>query len=110
MLKENEIATDVNVTPRIYLLDLLHQNKVEFVLETKLEEIIDKGIKVVDKQNNRSEIAGDTVVLALGFHARCDLVDQFRDLAREVYVVGDCVSPRNLISAIHEAFNVAVEI
>jgi 2,4-dienoyl-CoA reductase-like NADH-dependent reductase (Old Yellow Enzyme family)/thioredoxin reductase len=110
MLKENEIAADVNVTPRIYLLDLLHQNKVKFVLETKLEEIIDKGIKVVDKQNNRSEIAGDTVVLALGFHARCDLADQFRDLAREVYVVGDCVSPRNLISAIHEAFNVAVEI
>ena len=79
-------------------------------METKLEKITNNGITVIDKQNTRSEIIGDTVVISLGYRARGDVADKFRNLAREVYIVGDCVSPRNLISAIHEAFNVAVEI
>jgi len=110
LLKENEIAADVNVTPRIYLLDLLHQNGVSFVLESKLVEITGKGVVVADKQSIRYEIAGDTVVIALGFRSRRNFAEKIINLAREVYEVGDCVSPRNLISAVHDAFNIAVEI
>jgi len=31
-------------------------------------------------------------------------------LAREVYVIGDCSSPRNLMAAIHDAFTIAAEL
>ena len=65
---------------------------------------------VTDKQRNRFEIPADTVVLSLGFTARCETVKALQGLAREVYVAGDCSSPGNLMAAIHDAFNVAVEI
>ena len=52
----------------------------------------------------------DTVVLSLGYKARTETVWALQELAPEVYNIGDCSNPRNLMAAIHEAFNVAVEI
>lgn len=92
------------------LLALLEENGAEFETEVKLEEITDKGVVVTDKQRNRFEIPADTVVLSLGFTARHETVKALQGLAREVYVAGDCSSPGNLMAAIHDAFNVAVEI
>ena len=110
MLKESEIAGDINPTPRFWLLELLHRSGVEFRLEVKLGEITSNGVVLIDIEQVPSEIPADTVVLALGYKARCEAVDAFRASAREVYVVGDCSSPRNLMAAIHDAFNAAVEI
>lgn len=109
-LKETEIPGDINPVPRFWLLELLHQNGVVFRMEVKLKEITDKGVVISDGQGIRSELPADTIVLSLGYAARCEMVDTFRELAREVYVVGDCLRPRNLMAAIHDAFNVAVEI
>ena len=88
----------------------LHQHGVEFRTEVNLEEITDKGVVVIDKQWNRYEIPADTVVLSLGLKARAETVKALQGLAREVYVVGDCSNPRNLMAAIHDGFNVAVEL
>ena len=71
---------------------------------------IHKGVAVIDKQWRRQEITADTVVLALGYEARYETVKAFQGLALEVYVVGDCSRPNNLMAAIHDGFNVAVEI
>ncbi len=109
MLKESEIAADVNPTPRFWLLESLRRNGVVVQTETRLEEITDRGV-IVSRGGIRSEISADTVVIALGYEARCETADAFRESAPEVYVVGDCSSPRNLMAAIHDAFNVAVEL
>ena len=110
ILKESEIAADINPVPRFWLIELLHQNGVVFRTEVNLEEITDKGVVVIDRQRVRSEIPADTIVVSLGYKARCEAVDAFQGSAHEVYVVGDCSSPLNLMAAIHDAFNVAVEI
>lgn len=110
MISEAEIAKDVASVSRPVLLQLLREHGVEFKTEVKLEEITDKCVLVIDRQGNRFEIPADTVVLSAGFKARRETVNSFRGLAPEVYVVGDCSSPRNLMAAIHDAFNVAVEI
>jgi pyruvate/2-oxoglutarate dehydrogenase complex dihydrolipoamide dehydrogenase (E3) component len=109
MLKESEIASDVNPTPRFWLLESLRRSGVVVQTETRLEEITDRGV-IISREGIRSEISADTVVLALGYEAQCETVDAFRESAREVYIVGDCSSPRNLMAAIHDAFNVAMEI
>jgi pyruvate/2-oxoglutarate dehydrogenase complex dihydrolipoamide dehydrogenase (E3) component len=110
MIAESEIAQDLTFINRDALLGLLHDHGVEFKTEVKLEEITDKGAIVIDKQWNRVEIPADTVVLSLGLKARCETVKALQGLAREVYVVGDCANPRNLMAAVHDAFNVAVEL
>lgn len=110
MIKETEIAEEAGIAPRATLLELLHQCGVDFKTEVKLEEITDKGVIIADKQWNRLEIPADTVVLSLGSKSRTQTVNKFQGLAPEVYVIGDCSNPRNLMAAIHEGFNVAVEI
>ena len=50
------------------------------------------------------------MVLSLGVKSRYENVNAFKDLAREVHVIGDCAKPRNLMAAIHDAFNITAEI
>ncbi len=110
MIPEMEIAQDAQAMNRLTLLDLLQHHGVEFMNEVKLEEVKDDSITVIDKDWNRIEIPADTVVLASGFKSLYEEAKAFLGLASEVYLIGDCVSPRNLKAAIHDAFNVAVEI
>ena len=73
-----------------------------------LEEVIDGGIVVHDRCATKSEIKGDTVVLAIGFMPDIRLFDELGKLADlEVYAVGDCVEPRMIFDAIHEGHWVA---
>lgn len=110
MLTESEIAQDTPFIARVTLMLVLRKYNVEIKTEVKLEEVTDRGALVIDKQWRRYEIPADTVVFAMGFKARTETVKSLQGLAREVYVIGDCAKPRNLMSAIHDAFNVAVEI
>ncbi len=48
----------------------------------------------------------DTIVLAIGIKARSELAMQFDGLAPQVFKIGDCVKPRKIYDAFHEAWNV----
>jgi NADPH-dependent 2,4-dienoyl-CoA reductase/sulfur reductase-like enzyme len=92
------------------LIDMVEKYAVPFLTETKLEEITDKGITVIDKAWKRSEITAETVILSLGFTPRTAIVNQLQDAFPEVYVIGDCQKPRSIKEAVHDGFNVAVEL
>jgi 2,4-dienoyl-CoA reductase-like NADH-dependent reductase (Old Yellow Enzyme family)/thioredoxin reductase len=110
MVGEQEIARETNVGYRITLVELMQQAGVKFALEAELAEIKDSGAVVIDRQRNRTEIPADTIVLALGVVPRTAAVKEFQGLAPEVYAIGDCSAPRNLMGAVHDGFNVAAEI
>jgi 2,4-dienoyl-CoA reductase-like NADH-dependent reductase (Old Yellow Enzyme family)/thioredoxin reductase len=110
MLSQTEIASDAPFLNRLGLMGLLQQHGVEFKMEVKLEEITKDGVMVIDKQGNRFEIPADSVVLSLGFKPRTTAVKALQELVPDVYVIGDCANPSDLKHAIHDAFNVAVEI
>ncbi len=90
-----------------YLLD---DYGVQFFMESKLEEVTEKGVVIIDNKWKRSTIAADTVVLSLGFKPRKSTANLFKDLAADVYVIGDCHDARTIKEAVHSGFNVAVEI
>jgi len=109
MISEMEIAGDTSLVNRITLLDMLHEKGVRFKTGVKLEEITDKGVLVIDGTGNMIEVQADTVVLSLGVRALREKAEEFRGMAKELHIIGDCVRPRNLMSAIHEAFNITAE-
>ncbi len=92
------------------LMDQLEELGVPFLTETKLEEITDKGAVVIDNKWNRYEIPADTVILSLGFKPRTAVVNEFSGITSDVHVIGDCFKPRTIKEAVHDGFNVAVEI
>jgi len=110
MVTEDEIAGDTNTPNRITLKDMLKKNGAQLITEVKLDEIKEKAATVIDKNWNRTEIPADTVVLALGVIPGSAGANKFKGLAPETYVIGDCSSPRNLMGAVHDGFNIAVEI
>ena len=92
------------------LVTLLREKAVRFIPEVKLEAITDAGVTLIDKAWNKIDIPADTVVLSLGFALRDGIIDSFRDIVPDVYFIGDCRTPKDLYQAIHDAFDVAVEI
>jgi 2,4-dienoyl-CoA reductase-like NADH-dependent reductase (Old Yellow Enzyme family)/thioredoxin reductase len=92
------------------LAEQLDEYGVRFLTETKLEEITDEGVITIDNNQKRTMIKANTVVFSLGFKPRTATVNQFKNSAVDVYIVGDCYKARNVKDAVHDGFNVAVEI
>jgi 2-enoate reductase len=107
---EQEIARDTNLTNRMYLRELLNRNNVKIITEVKLEEINSKGVSVIDRDRNKLKLSADTMVLASGAIPLSKSAVKLAALVSETYIIGDCYKIRNLMGAIHDAFNVAVEI
>ena len=106
VLEHEQVFSDV---PR-GLMQLLQKHEVSFITDVKLEEITDRGVVVIDKAWERHEIVADTVVFATGLKPRGEIAAVFKNLTADVYVIGDACKPHNLKQAIHDGFNVAVEL
>jgi pyruvate/2-oxoglutarate dehydrogenase complex dihydrolipoamide dehydrogenase (E3) component len=103
------IASDTAFLNKLALLDLLTQNTVQFKNEVIITGITGRGLQIKDAQNNVSEIPADSIVLSLGVKA-LPVAEEIEELAPEVFIVGDCACPGNIINAVHAGFNVAVEL
>jgi thioredoxin reductase len=106
----DEPATDLNGIIRALLLEFLGREGVEIRCKTRIEEILHDGVRVVNQEGKEEKIGAATVVLALGMKPRKELSQRFENLAPEFYAIGDCVSPRKIMNAVHEAFNLAIEL
>jgi 2,4-dienoyl-CoA reductase-like NADH-dependent reductase (Old Yellow Enzyme family)/thioredoxin reductase len=89
------------------LMKILEQNKVRMMTETKIEEIINKGVIAVDKAGQRHKIEVDAVVLAVGAVSERGLLEALRGKIANIYAVGDCDLPGKVIDAIHKGFHIA---
>ena len=92
------------------LAEQSEEYSVRFQTGMRVEEITDKGIIAIDNKFKRVTIAADTVILSLGFEPRIATVNQFKNLTADVYIIGDCMKARTVKEAVHDGFNVAVEI
>jgi NADH dehydrogenase FAD-containing subunit len=106
------VMKDAAMITRYGLLNSLSENNVPIITHTQMEAITDTGVRAVDTHFNSKDYPADTVILATGMKARKDKVNELRRLIpeTEVFVIGDCYQPRNLVCATHDGFNSAVEI
>ncbi len=77
----------------------------------KAVEVTEQGITAEDEKGIRYILPCDTVVLSVGVRPRTDVMNEFRDCAKDVYFVGDCaVRAGNLTTAVRDAFYAAINI
>ena len=103
----DNVARNVNEANRTHLLKLLGDINVRILTETNVLEIMDDNVVIADKHGTRSQLASDTVVLAVGLKANNGLEEAIRGKVPEIYAIGDCVEPRKVINAIWEGFRFA---
>lgn len=106
MLKR--IGHDLGLSIKDIAIERLRDGKVTMMPETKAESI-EKGTVVVSSKGKTLRIEADTVVLAVGSRPANELEKSLKD-RDNLYVIGDCVEPRNIIQAIAEGARVAREI
>jgi 2,4-dienoyl-CoA reductase-like NADH-dependent reductase (Old Yellow Enzyme family)/thioredoxin reductase len=104
-----EIAGDEERTTRKLLLRRLGEKGVNIRVLTKGLSIDDNRVEVECK-DKREYIPVDTVVIAMGVKANNELAERIKRLKRECYQIGDCVSPRKAMDAIHEGFRTGMQI
>ena len=71
------------------------------LVNTKAIAITGQGV-LVERFGEMEIIKGDTVILAIGYQPRKDLVQNLDIDKIEFYQIGDCVEPRTIMEAIEE--------
>jgi 2-enoate reductase len=85
------------------LIDILVDQGVILLTQTKGEEIKPTELIISDGSGNRQAIEAETIVVACGTRSRNAIVEEIKKIVPEVYVVGDCVRPRSILDAMDEA-------
>ncbi len=99
----DKIAQDMEANSKLAFFERLFKQDVEVRTGVHIEEVTENGIAVHDRYGARTDIQGDSVVLAVGFTPNRKLFDELAQLPElEVTAIGDCVEPRDIFSAIHE--------
>ena len=90
---------------RMMLTDLLALNKVNVLTGASIQEITDKGL-VAYINGEKKLIIADTVVIAAGLKSNDGLYQALKGQFPDVYIIGDCREPRNIMGAIWDGFEV----
>lgn len=105
----SEVGVDVEPTNRKVLLERLKDHGVDILTKVNVIEITDHGI-VLMIGHDKKTLNADTVILALGATSNKQLEDLMHGESWEMYSIGDCTAPRNILEAIHDGAWVARQI
>jgi len=106
-----EMMDDLIVTKGIclantsFLRDFFETNKVPVHLETKLNEVLEDGVMVTDKNGKSFKIDADSVIMSVGYNPA-----PLAPKAKHVHVIGDANKVGNLRTVIWGAWDVATKL
>jgi 2,4-dienoyl-CoA reductase-like NADH-dependent reductase (Old Yellow Enzyme family)/thioredoxin reductase len=101
-----QLANDVEIRTRKLLLNRLQARKVDVMCHTRVESL-EKDKVICSQGGVRFDIEGiDAVVFALGYKANGQLAQA---QSKKAHKIGDCAQPGNALAAIHEGFQLALE-
>ena len=101
-----DIARDDIPNNKLPMMNRLLTCGAEILTKTKVKEILDSSVIV--ERNSKEEKLGefDGIVLACGTKSVNGLVDEVKELAPEVYVIGDASAPRKAVEAVAEGYEI----
>jgi len=103
------LGMDILPTTRFAIIQKIKENGIPVYLKAKAERILPEGVEI-GRNGQLKIIKADSVVVAIGMKATIKKAEVFQQLAKEVYFLGDCLSPRKIRDAIHEGAKVGREI
>jgi len=108
--RSGEMATKLNPSPRMALLDRLARKGVRLLTGVTYERITDEGLVIINQEGQREVIPADTIVIAAGARPNRELAQALQGKLPDIKVIGDAQEPRKLRDAISEGYRVALEI
>ena len=105
----DELAPDANVRHRPLLLKEIDKY-VDVHTGLRGLKITNEGVLCADKDGKEVMIKGASVICALGQRARTDVVEELRDTAPYVAVIGDCAKVATITNAVYQGYHAALDI
>ncbi len=116
LAKQGKKTTVVEILPQVlgemhfinkWMLEkMLREAGVTILTGSKVVRISDKGV-VIQRDAEETALKADTVVLSVGLTAQRSLAESLDNEVKSLHVIGDCVDPREIKSAIWEGYNAA---
>ena len=97
------IASDGDADTQAYYYMKFAANDVTIYTETQIIRL-EKGAALLEKDGRQIEIPIASVVLAVGAEADDSLYEELSATGIACVKIGDCLSPRRILDAIHEGF------
>lgn len=104
-----EAAPDLTIYTRWVLNSKLAELGIKSKLGHTIVKMTGKNVGCV-KDGEKVEFTGDAVVCALGLKSRRELSEELEERfgnSLDIITVGDAVSPRKILQAVHEGFHAA---
>jgi len=101
-----DLASGAFHSTRLLLKKRVEECGITALFNTKLVEVR-KGQVTVESDGARRTVEADSVVFAIGYRSNDNLSDTLSATLPEVYAVGDCNRPRQVLSAVWEGFHAA---
>lgn len=95
---------------RRVLQEYVQKEAIETRICSSLERVEDHLVSFVDEKGKREALEADTLLLATRRLPNDHLAAQLKGGPWDFYQIGDCLKPRSILAAIHEAAFVAREI
>lgn len=104
------LSPDANIRHRPLLLEEIERVGIHVYMQHKGTEITDSGVVCEDAHGQTVKIEGSTVLLALGQRPRRNIVENLLDSAPIVKMIGDCVRPSTITTAVYQGHHAALNI
>lgn len=103
----DSIASDMTWGNAVDLIKLLDDNNVRMLTNTIAMRITETGVVGAGPNGEEMSLEAENVIVAVGMKSNKELEDTLSDTISEVYVIGDSVAPRRVLSAIWEGYRTA---
>lgn len=102
VIARSDVATEVAVYERWFLLPRLASKNVRTMIKTKTKAITASGVVVVKEDGTETQIAADNIVLAVGAEPCRELYNELKSHGLPVSAIGDCNQGSRIMDAIHD--------
>jgi 2,4-dienoyl-CoA reductase-like NADH-dependent reductase (Old Yellow Enzyme family)/NADPH-dependent 2,4-dienoyl-CoA reductase/sulfur reductase-like enzyme len=100
-----DIGVDMGRILKKFTKFRLSRKNVEVITGTKILGVTDEGV-IGNVNGIEKLIVGDNIVLATGAKSDPNIVSSLVGKGKELYIVGDCVTVGDALSAIHAGFHI----
>lgn len=105
----DSLAPDANVRHRPLLLQQIDKY-VDVHTGLKAVKVTAEGVECEDKDGNTVFVKGSSVICALGQRSRTNVVEELRDCAPFVRVIGDAAKVSTITNAVYWGYHAALDI
>jgi 2,4-dienoyl-CoA reductase (NADPH2) len=103
-----KVGQDIGNSTRWTVMAGLKRLGVKIIVGAKAIEVTEAGLRI-QKESREALLLADSIVMATGSRSENALAS-LKDLAPEVYVIGDAKKPRNALKAIRDGFLTGLKI